>query len=72
MPTKPKRKGLGGLGGLAGKAKSPKVPTGSAKLIEKLRADLKDAKKKLTVHQEPRSKMAAQLRSLMDQPRKKR
>ena len=72
MPTKPKRKGLGGLGGLAGKAKSPKVPTGAAKLIEKLRADLKDAKKKLTVHQEPRSKMAAQLRLLMDQPRKKK
>ena len=40
-------------------------------LIKKLRADLKDAKKKLSVHQEPRSKMAASLRSMMDQPRKK-
>ncbi len=49
----------------------PKLPTGAAKLIKKLRADLKDAKKKLNVHQEPRSKMAAELRSLMDQPKKK-
>ena len=49
----------------------PKLPTGAAKLIKKLRADLKDAKKKLTVHQKPRSKMASELRSLMDQPKKK-
>ncbi len=40
-------------------------------LIKKLRADLKDAKKKLSVHQDPKSKMSASLRSLMDQPRKK-
>jgi hypothetical protein len=50
----------------------PKLPTGAAKLIKKLRADLKDAKKKLTVHQDPKSKLSAALRSLMDQPRKKR
>ena len=42
-----------------------------SKMLKKLRADLKDAKKKLSVHQEPRSKMAASLRSMMDQPRKK-
>ena len=41
-------------------------------LIDKLRKDLKDAKRKLTVHEEPRSKMAASFRKLMDQPRKKR
>ena len=44
---------------------------GHDRLIKKLRADLKDAKKKLSVHQEPRSKLAASLRSLLDQPRKK-
>jgi len=43
-----------------------------SKMLKKLRADLKDAKKKLSVHQEPRSKMAAGLRSIMDQPRKKK
>ena len=65
MPTKP-RKPLGRQAG-----KSPKLPKGADKLIKKLRADLKDATKKLTVHQDPKSKMSASLRSLMDQPRKK-
>ena len=41
---------------------------GHDRLIKKLRADLKDAKRKLTVHQEPRSKQAASLRSLFDKP----
>ena len=57
MPTKPK---------------SPKLPEGASKLIKKLRADLKDATKKLTVHQDPKSKMSAEFRSMMDQPRKKK
>ena len=45
---------------------------GHDKIIKKLRADLKDAKKKLSVHQDPKSKMSAALRSMMDQPRKKK
>ena len=64
-------KPLGRRTGAAGKPKRPKLPKGAAKLIKKLRADLKDATKKLTVHQDPKSKMSASLRSLMDQPRKK-
>ena len=78
MPTKPKRKGLGGLGGLARKPKSSMMTPGISKsiaghdkIIKKLREDLKDAKKKLSVHQDPKSKSAASLRSLLDQPRKK-
>ena len=67
MPRKP----LGRQAGVAGKPRSPKLPKGAAKLIKKLHADLKDATKKLTVHQDPKSKMSASLRSLMDQPRKK-
>tara|TARA_R110002020_G_scaffold63668_1_gene169677 strand:+ start:185 stop:448 length:264 start_codon:yes stop_codon:yes gene_type:complete len=43
-----------------------------SKKLDKLRKDLKDASKKLTVHQEPRSKMSAELRSMMDQPRRKK
>ena len=43
-----------------------------SKMLKKLRADLKDAKKKLTVHQDPKSKLSASLRSMMDQPRKKK
>ena len=68
MNDKSKRRGLG----LVGKAKSPKLPKNVGKMIAKLQADLKDAKKKLTVHQEPKSKLAAGLRSMMDQPRKKK
>ena len=52
---------------------------GNDKLIKKLREDLrkhkdfiKEARKKLTVHQDPKSKMSAELRSMMDQPRKKK
>ena len=43
-----------------------------SKMLKKLRSDLKDARKKLTVHQDPKSKMSAELRSMMDQPRKKK
>ena len=43
-----------------------------SKMLKKLRSDLKDARKKLTVHQDPKSKMSAALRSMMDQPRKKK
>ena len=78
MPTKPKR---GGLGGLAGKAKKllgrrqagkeTKRFAGMKKQADRMMKDLRDATKKMTVHQEPRSKMAASLRSLLDQPRKK-
>ena len=42
------------------------------KMIAKLRSDLKDSGKKLTVHQDPKSKMSAALRSIMEQPRKKK
>jgi len=52
---------------------------GNDKLIKKLREDLrkhkdfiKEARKKLTVHQDPKSKMSAEFRSMMDQPRKKK
>ena len=55
----------------ARKAKPPKGFENLKKHLDKLSKDFKDATKKLTVHQEPRSKMAASLRSLMDQPRKK-
>ena len=50
---------------------TPKLPKNIGKMLKKLRADLKDAGKKLTVHQDPKSKMSASLRSLMDQPKKK-
>ena len=53
--------------------KPPKMSkiSGADKTIKKLREALKDARKKLSVHQDPKSKMSASLRSLMDQPRKK-
>tara|TARA_R100001244_G_scaffold7670_1_gene9957 strand:+ start:389 stop:670 length:282 start_codon:yes stop_codon:yes gene_type:complete len=54
-----------------GKAKPPKGFENLKKHLDKLNKDFKDATKKLTVHQDPRSKMSASLRSLMDQPRKK-
>ena len=67
VPDKPRKP----LGRQAGKAKPPKGFASLKKHLDKLNKDFKDATKKLTVHQEPRSKMAASLRSLMDQPRKK-
>ena len=51
---------------------TPKLPKNIGKMLKKLRADLKDAGKKLTVHQDPKSKLSASLRSMMDQPRKKK
>ena len=48
-----------------------KIPKDLSKRLNELRKDFKDAGKKLTVHQEPRSEFSAELRSLMDQPRKK-
>ena len=51
---------------------TPKLPKNIGKMLKKLRADLKDAGKKLTVHQDPKSKLSASLRSIMDQPRKKK
>ena len=56
---------------MATKPKPSMMTPAITKMMKKLRADLKDAKKKLTVHQEPRSEFSAGLRSLMDQPRKK-
>ena len=67
VPDKPRKP----LGRQAGKAKPPKGFASLKKHLDKLNKDFKDATKKLTVHQEPRSKMSASLRSLMDQPRKK-
>ena len=57
---------------MADKPKSSMMTPAFTKMIKKLRADLKDAKKKLTVHQDPKSKMSAALRSMMDQPLKKK
>jgi len=54
--------------------KSPKrkLPKDIGKMLKKVRSALKDAGKKLTVHQDPKSKLSASLRSIMDQPRKKK
>ena len=67
MPDKPKRKGL------AKRPKLGKAPSlsGLKKQVDRMMKDFKDATKKMTVHQEPRSKTAASLRSLLDQPRSK-
>ena len=54
--------------------KPPKLTkiSGADKTIKKLREALKDARKKLSVHQDPKNKLSAGLRSVMDQPRKKK
>ena len=79
-PTKkklnPKNSGLSSLmrraGKLAGKANSSsKLREAFKKSSDRMLKDLKDATKKMTVHQEPRSKSAASLRSLIDQKRYK-
>ena len=79
-PTKkklnPKKSGLSSLmrraGKLAGKANSSsKLREAFKKSSDRMLKDLKDATKKMTVHQEPRSKSAASLRSLIDQKRYK-
>jgi hypothetical protein len=74
MADKPKRQGLAGLKRLrpsdVGRPMTkPKFPSFAG--MQKILKDLKDATKKLSVHQEPRSKRSASLRSLMDQPRYK-
>ena len=63
MPDKPKKTSTRKTSGIA---------KTTLLMIKKLRSDLKDATKKLTVHQDPKSKMSASLRSMMDQPRKKK
>ena len=71
MEGKLKKPGPGRLKRL-GKAKPLKDFENLKKHLDKLNKDFKDATKKMTVHQEPRSKQAASLRKLLDQPRKKK
>ena len=76
---KPKKSGLSSLmrrvPGLAGKTKSSSklgLRTALKEASDRMLKDFKDATKKLSVHQDPKSKSAASLRSLLDQPRKKK
>ena len=47
----------------------PKLP-GAMKQVRTIVKDVRDAKKKLSPHQDPRSKMSASLRFAMDNPKK--
>ena len=46
----------------------PKLP-GAMKQVRTIVKDVRDAKKKLSPHQDPRSKMSASLRFAMDNPK---
>ena len=47
----------------------PKLP-GAMKQVRTIVKDVKDAKKKLSPHQDPRSKASAAMRFAMDNPKK--